>query len=61
MNIEITSVIGRVNIDLPVGVRVNCEGSNHLNYSEEGAEDGPVINLKVTDHLTSLTISFEEE
>ena len=61
MNIKITSVIGRVNIDLPVGVRVNCEGSNHLNYSEEGAEDGPVINLKVTDHLTSLTISFEEE
>ena len=61
MNIEITSLIGKVNIELPTGVRINCEGSNHLNYEEEGPEDGPVINLKVTDHLTSLTISFEEE
>ncbi|MBO7356433.1 MAG: hypothetical protein J6U50_07360 [Lachnospiraceae bacterium] len=61
MNIEITSIIGKVNIELPTGVRINCEGSNHLNYEEEGPEDGPVINLKVTDYLTSLTISFEEE
>lgn len=61
MNVEITSVIGKVNIDLPAGVRIKCEGSNHLNYTEEGIEGGPVINLKVTDYLTALTISFEEE
>lgn len=60
MNIDVTSIIGKVNIELPVGVRINCEGSNHLQF-EEGPEDGPVINLKVTDYLTSLTISFEEE
>ena len=61
MNIEITSILGKVNIDLPSGVKINCEGSDRLKYTEEGAEDGPVINLIVRDHLSSLTLSFEEE
>ena len=60
MNIDITSVLGRVNIDLPVDVTVKSEGSTHLNYNQEGAEGAPVINLLVKDSASSLTISFDE-
>ena len=60
MNVDITSVLGRVNIDLPVDVTVKSEGSTHLNYNQEGAEGAPVINLLVKDSASSLTISFDE-
>lgn len=60
MNIDITSILGRVNIDLPVDVTVRSEGSNHMNYTQEGEEGAPVINLLVKDSASSLTVSFDE-
>ena len=60
MNIDITSILGKVNIDLPVDVTVRSEGSNHMNYTQEGEEGAPVINLLVKDSASSLTVSFEE-
>ena len=60
MNIDITSVLGRVNIDLPVDVTVKSDGSTHMNYTQEGEEGAPVINLLVKDSASSLTISFDE-
>jgi hypothetical protein len=60
MNIDITSVLGRVNIDLPVDVTVRSEGSNHMNYTQDGEEGAPVINLLVKDSASSLTVSFDE-
>ena len=61
ITIDITSVVGKVNINLPSGVNIKCEGSNHLKYTEEHDADAPVINLAVKDYLTGLTLSFDEE
>lgn len=60
MNVDITAVLGKVNIDLPVNATIKSEGSTRLNYSQEGPEGAPVINLIVKDTLSSLTISFDE-
>ncbi|MCR4791707.1 MAG: hypothetical protein K5871_03080 [Lachnospiraceae bacterium] len=54
MNVEIFSFIGKLNISLPGGVKVNCEGSNHLRFSE-----GDIY--KVTDEYNAETILLEGE
>ncbi len=52
MNIEIFSFIGKVKISLPAGVKINCEGSNHLKFS-----DGDIY--KVVDEYNAETIGIE--
>ena len=60
LNVDITSICGKVNIDLPTDVTVRSEGSARFNYSQEGPEGAPVINLTVNDTLSSFTVSFDE-
>ena len=60
MNVDITSICGKVNIDLPTDVTVKSDGSERFNYSQEGPEGAPVINLIVKGSLSSFTVSFDE-
>ena len=59
MNVELLSVASCVNIVLPFDVRINCKGSNHLDFTGGEKESDKVINLVINDHLTSLTINFD--
>lgn len=61
MNVEITSFCSRLNIDLPFDVTINCQGSNELDFSKEGEEGSPVINLIIRDFATNLNLSFDGE
>ena len=59
MNVEITSFCSRLNIDLPFDVKINCQGSNELAFSNEGEAESPVINLIIRDFATNLNLSFD--
>ncbi len=61
MNVEITSFCSRLDIDLPFDVTINCQGSNELDFSKEGKEGSPVINLIIRDFATNLSLSFDGE
>ena len=58
-NVEITSFCSRLDIDLPFDVTINCQGSNELDFSNEGKEGSPVINLIIRDFATNLNLSFD--
>lgn len=61
MTIDITSYLSKIEIQLPTGVTVNCQGNDDLSFSKEGDEASPVINLIINDTATALTMSFDGE
>ena len=58
MNIDITSAAGNITIDLPDDVTVRCDGAKYADFSKEGAEECPVVNLVINDYASSLTLNF---
>ena len=51
MNIDITSLAGKVDVALPDGVTVKCDNPKYSGLSKEGAESSPVINLVINDRF----------
>ncbi len=58
MNLELISFAGNVTIDIPEGVTVRCDGSKYADFSKDGSESSPVIDLVINDCATALTLNF---